>query len=133
MTRRPVLVDTAVLLYAVGADHPLKADCRRAVADPGLDLHASVEMVQEFVFHRVRVGDERAVEKAEQVAAACQLHPFDVDVLRRALALMRDLGVGGRDAVHAATALHLGLAEILSPDTDFDAIPGLVRLDPRDL
>ena len=37
-----------------------------------------------------------------------------------------------RDAIHAATALNRGIDLILSPDTGFDDVEGLERLDPMD-
>ena len=135
MTATACLVDTAVLLYAVGGDHPLRAGSQRIVAAAGdgrLELHASVEVVQEFVFHRMRRGDRRAaVRQASDVAALCVLHDFDGAVLRTALDLIADSdALGGRDAVHAATAVRHGLRLIISPDQAFDTIPGLQRLGP---
>lgn len=129
-----VLVDASVFLYAIGADHELKAPCRAVLAHPGLELHASVELVQEVVFHRMRVGDRSSsVAAARLVADACELHAFDADVLGRALSLIAEGSIGGRDAVHAATAVAAGIGAIVSPDGDFDGIPGLVRIDPRRL
>jgi len=129
------LVDTAVLVYAVGGAHPMRSDCRRIVTAAGngqIELHASVEMVQEFVFHRMRRGDRRsAVRQAKDVAGLCVLHDFDSAVLHIALDLIADVdGLGGRDAVHAATALRHGLTMIISPVRAFDRVPGLRRLDP---
>lgn len=46
---------------------------------------------------------------------------------------MAEGGVGGRDAVHAATALEAGISVIVSPDSDFDGIDGLSRIDPKSL
>jgi predicted nucleic acid-binding protein len=37
-----------------------------------------------------------------------------------------------RDAIFAAQALNRGIDAILSPDRDFDEIPGLQRIDPAD-
>jgi predicted nucleic acid-binding protein len=37
-----------------------------------------------------------------------------------------------RDAIFAAQALNRDIDAILSPDTDFDGIPGLERIDPAD-
>jgi predicted nucleic acid-binding protein len=37
-----------------------------------------------------------------------------------------------RDAIFAATALNRGIDAILSPDQDFDDIPGVQRIDPAD-
>ncbi len=134
MRARRVLVDSAVFLYAIGTDHELKPACRRVLADTDLELCASTELVQEVVFHRMRMGDRAAaVATARQVGRACRLYPFDQHVLDLALTLIERQGVGGRDAVHAATALLHGIPEIVSPDTDFDGIEGLIRLDPREL
>jgi predicted nucleic acid-binding protein len=63
----------------------------------------------------------------------CVLHPFDEVVLARALDLVMNSVLGGRDAVHAATALSLGFDHIVSADRDFDAAPGLRRIAPGDV
>lgn len=136
MSRR-IWVDTSVLAYAAGGDHPQREPCRRILATAAagtLELHASVEMVQELVFHRLRrTSRHDAVAQARQAGALCVLHAFDAAVLHRALDLVASTGLGGRDAVHAATALGHGFEEIVSADRDFDAAPGLRRIDPTDL
>ena len=133
MSPRRALVDSAVFLYALGGDHPLKQPCRDLISSREWAFYASTEMVQEVVFHRMRVGTDRssAVAQAQWVAASCRLLPFDNAVLAQALQLVAQHQIGGRDAVHAATAIVFGLDQILSPDQVFDAIPGLTRLDPR--
>lgn len=129
-------VDASVFVYMLGETHPQKAPCREltAAAQRGdVELHASVEMVQELVFHRLRrVGRAGAVAEGRATVELCVLHPFDVDVLDKALDLTATTSIGGRDAVHAATALLWGFDAIVSPDRDFDAISGLRRLDPAD-
>jgi predicted nucleic acid-binding protein len=48
-----------------------------------------------------------------------------------ALGLIADInGLGGRDAVHAATAIRHGLSTTISPDRAFDLIPGPRRIEP---
>ena len=135
MSRAAFLVDTAVFAYALGGSHPMKQACARVVAAAGdgdIELHASVEMIQELVFHRMRRTDRlTAVRQARDAAAVCVLHEFDEAVLYRALELIAASdSLGGRDAVHAATALHHGLESILSPDHAFDQVVGLSRTDP---
>ena len=135
MSRVAYLVDTAVFAYALGGNHPMKQACSRVVAAAGsgdIELHASVEMLQELVFHRMRKTDRHtAVRQARDAATVCVLHDFDQAVLSRALELIATSeSLGGRDAVHAATALHHGLPSILSPDHAFDEIVGLGRTDP---
>ncbi len=135
MTPRVVLVDTAVLAYAVGGEHHLRASCQRLVAAAGagaVELHASVELVQELLFHRLRMTDRKtAVAQARSAAALCFVHDFDGPVLERAVTLVaQSATLGGRDAVHAATALVHGIGVIASPDRAFDGIDGLRRVTP---
>ncbi|WP_163544468.1 type II toxin-antitoxin system VapC family toxin [Occultella kanbiaonis] len=131
------LVDTAVFAYALGLPHERRDACRRIVelaAEGEVELHASVEMVQELLHHRMRrTQREAAVRQARAVADLCVLHPFDAAVLARALDLVSRTSLRGRDAVHAATATVNGIARLLSSDPDFDGVPGLVRVDPGDL
>lgn len=135
--RRALFLDSTVLLHAVGGDDPARAPSRAvlALASRGEVLvHASVEMVQEVVHHRLRRGTaEEAVALATDAAGGFVLHPFDEAVQRRALALVRTGAVRGRDAVHAATALEAGFDAIVTTDKDFDHVPGLRRIDPADL
>ncbi len=134
MTR--YLLDTNVFVYARGRDHPYREPCRsvlRAGRDGRIRVEASVEVVQEFTHLLLRRTDDReqALAEAAEVRDQCQLHPFDGQVLQRALRLLQqhtDLGV--RDAVHAATALHAGIGRIISVDRAFDAVADLDRVDP---
>lgn len=130
-------VDTSVLAHALGDRHPERAPARRVVelaASGAVVLHASVEMVQELLHHRMRRTDhEAALRQTHAAAELCVLHAFDTAVLSRALELVASSAARGRDAVHAATALLHGLPTILSSDPDFDLVPGLTRLSPADL
>lgn len=129
---RAVLVDTSVFAYALGGAHPQREPCREFLRDArsnGLELHASVEMVQELAYHRMRRTDPAtAVEQGRLAARACILHPFDERVLETALRMIAEGAVRGRDAVHAATAQLAGIRTIASTDPAFDAV--LDRLDP---
>ena len=52
-----IVLDTTVLVYAKGADHPLRDPSRRliaAVADRELQATTTVEVIQEFVHVRAR-------------------------------------------------------------------------------
>lgn len=132
-----VFVDTAVLAYAVGDEHPMRQASRRLVelaVSGSVQVHASCEMVQEFLFHRMRRTDRAiAVQQSRDAADLCFLHPFDAKVVHRMIELVEASGIGGRDAVHAATALVNGFDTIVSPDPDFDRVPGLRRLQPQDV
>lgn len=131
-----VLVDSAVVAYALG-DSPTERDlCRRLLLEittGSSRAYASVEMIQEVVHHRLRrTGDrERAVREGREACAAFTLLPFDREVLDLSLDLIERLPtIRGRDAVHAATAIAYGIETIVSPDAAFDELPGIRRLGP---
>lgn len=135
---RPLFLDSSVPILAFGAASPLRDACRAVLAagSAGLArLHLSVEGGQEFLFHRLRrTGDPgRAAREFALLDGGVVWHPFDDDILRAAAHVVGRGQLRGRDAVHAVTAVRAGFTEFVSLDPDFDAAPGLTRLDPRDL
>lgn len=136
MTRS--VYDTAIFLYARGGPHPYRQPCARLVSlarDGTLIGDASVELVQEyaFVLSRRGISPPDVVRESREVAAICRLHAFDEPVLRRALGLLAQHGrLSPRDAVHAATALELGVEFVVTANHAFEDVPGLTRVDPFD-
>ncbi|MGL4177726.1 MAG: type II toxin-antitoxin system VapC family toxin [Dermatophilaceae bacterium] len=133
---RAVFIDTSVLLHAVGGPGPNRASCRRvleAAEERRAVIHLSAESVQEFLFHRMRVGERRlAVDQTRAVRGLGVVHALDDDVLDRALELVERHRARGRDAVIAATALLRGFDDIVTTDRRFVEVPGLSRVDPGD-
>jgi len=135
---RRVLLDTNVVLYAIGGPHPHAEPCRRLLAlagEGGLALEAPADLVQEVMHHRARrLGDRRqAAADARAAAALCRLHPVEPDDARVATELFASSPtLSARDAVFAAIAARHGLAEIVSADSDFDGLAQLRRIDPAD-
>jgi predicted nucleic acid-binding protein len=133
-----VLVDTNIILYAIGGPHRHAEPCRRIVAlagDGRLGLEAPVDLVQEILHHRARrLGDRRqAAAEAQAASALCRLHAVDPQDASKAAELFASSDrLSARDAVFAAVAARHGLDTILSADTDFDGLPGLRRIDPAD-
>jgi len=129
-------IDTAVLMYAGGAEHALRVPCRRildAVANGDLDAVTSVEVIQE-VLHRFLAirRPEMGVAMARQALDLfAPVLPITHGVMRRMPDLVaRYPTLGARDLLHVATCLHEGIAEIITPDRGFDAVEGLRRIDP---
>ena len=135
---RRFLYDTAVFVYALGSEHPYREPCRSILREAqrgALDGEASLELVHEFAYVRLRQSGDRddAAHWARTVARVCRLHAVELVDIDRALGLWcahERLAV--RDAIFAATALNRGIDAILSPDRDFDDIPGVQRIDPED-
>lgn len=128
-------MDTNVFLYSIGTEHRYREPCRalvRALAGGELSGETSAETIQEVVHHRRRRGDAQATERGRRAADLCAaVHPFDREVMIASLVLIdRHPELPTRDAVHAATALSIGVTLVVSADRDFDVVPGLERIDP---
>ena len=124
-------IDTAVFMYAGGADHPLRSPARRllrAVVDGRLDAVTSVEVIQE-IFHRfmaIRRPELAAAMARDAMDLFAPVLPVTHFVMRRVPDLLDQFpGLAARDLVHAATCLHEGIAEIVSPDQGFDRLGDL--------
>lgn len=133
-----IVVDTSVLVYAVGADHPLRAPCRALVeAVEGGDVRATttVEVVQEFVHVRARRRPRRdaATVARSYAQLLAPLLAVDADDLLAGLKLFeRTDTLGPFDSILAATALRCGADGLVSTDSGFAAVRGLRHLDPAD-
>lgn len=130
------MVDTTILIYAVGEEHPLREPSRRivtAIMDGRVDARTTAEVVQEFVHVRARrQGRPDAVTQAR----------FYADLLSPLLAVERgDLDTGLRlyeehpklgsfDAVLAAVASSHDAQALISADRAFAAVPRLRYVDP---
>jgi predicted nucleic acid-binding protein len=135
---RRFLFDTGVFIYALGGEHPYRDPCR-AIMSAGeqglLASEASVELIHEFAYVRLRQGVTRSVatRDARSIAGTSRLHTVEPSDMKRALELWCEYErLDMRDAIFAAQALNRGIDAILTPDKDFDGIPGLERIDPAD-
>jgi predicted nucleic acid-binding protein len=133
-----VFIDTAVLMYASGASHPLRVPCKRIlerVVAGELDAVISVEVVQEILhrFVSIRQPERGAAIARDAMDVFAPVLPITHATMRRVPDLVdRHPALAARDLVHVATCLAEGISEIISPDRGFDAVPGLRRLDPAE-
>lgn len=130
------MVDTSVLVYAVGDDHRLQAPCRRLVqlvADGTISATTTVEAIQEFVHVRARRrprADAVALGRAYATLFAPLAQPGAAD-LEVGLGLFeRHPDLGAFDAVLAATAQRVGGGMLASTDAGFRSVDSLRLLDP---
>ncbi|HMA47268.1 MAG TPA: type II toxin-antitoxin system VapC family toxin [Frankiaceae bacterium] len=131
-----IVVDTSVLVYAKGAEHPLREPCRRLlveIAGGRLAATTTIEVVQEFAHVRARrYGRSDALDLAlDYVEGLSPLLPVTEAVLRAGLRLFAHVGrLGAFDAVLAAAALHVGADALVSADRAFADVPGLAHVRP---
>jgi uncharacterized protein len=133
-----ILVDTSVLVYAVGDDHRLQAPCRRLVqlvADGTVSATTTVEAIQEFVHVRSRRRprpDATALGRAYATLFAPLAQPTARDLEDGLELFEHHRTLGAFDAVLAATARRVGTGILASTDGAFRSVDGLRVLDPAD-
>jgi predicted nucleic acid-binding protein len=130
-----IILDTTVLVYAVGDEHPLREPCRRLLATHGagrLRATTTIEVIQEFVHVRARRRTrDDAVALARRFVEALDPIAATSDDLEAGLRLFADHpALGAFDAVLAAVAIARSADALVSADRAFAALPGLRWLDP---
>jgi predicted nucleic acid-binding protein len=129
-----VFLDTNVFLYAIGAQHPLKAASQQVlklVGDGDLEAASSTEVVQEILHVLSRRGlRETALKLALHTIDL--LHPL-LPVTQADISVACDLmdrypALPTRDAIHAATMLNNGISDIITADGHFDEVEGIRHL-----
>ncbi|MFT4135568.1 type II toxin-antitoxin system VapC family toxin [Microbacterium sp.] len=132
-----IVLDTTVLVYAVGSDHALREPCRtlvHAIGDGRVRATTTVEVLQEFAHVRARRrgrADAAALAGRFATLLAPLLSPGAEDVTA-GLRLFRESDrLGAFDAVLAAAVLRREhLTGLVSADRAFADIPELAHLDP---
>ena len=117
-----IFVDTNVFMYAVGREHPLKAEARRFFEDSVREhtrLATSSEVLQELLHAYVPVGRLSAFDAALTLLEACAVDvwPLEPDDVRAARALVdTHPALGARDLVHLASCRRRGVRSIKTFD-----------------
>ena len=132
-----ILIDTTVLVYAVGLEHPLRNPCRELIAAIGngqVSATTTVETIQEFVHVRARrrPRSDAAALGRNYAGLLAPLITVDADDLRHGLDVYeRHGGIGAFDAVLVAVLERREyLTGIVSADAGFATIPGIEHHDP---
>jgi predicted nucleic acid-binding protein len=125
-----IVLDTTVLAYAVGTDHPLQAPCRRlvrAIADGEVVATTTIEVIQEFTHVRARRRDRKdAAELArDYIELLSPLLIVEEPDLREGLRLFEENLDIGAAAAHAA-----GADALVSADAGFSAVANIRHVVP---
>lgn len=131
-------VDSNVIMYAVGAQHPYRRPCLDAldrIIRESLPAVVSSEIHQEILHRYLSLGlgpmAQQVSTKLETIIPATL--PVTLADIRRVRQLAgRYSALNARDLVHAAVMLENGLSRILSTDRHFDQMTEIERIDPRD-
>ncbi|MGH2752111.1 MAG: type II toxin-antitoxin system VapC family toxin [Actinomycetota bacterium] len=131
-----IVLDTTVLVYAVGEAHFLREPCRaivRSVAEGRAQATTTSEVIQEFaeVRARRRSRADAASLASEFAFLLSPLMTVDRDDLLAGLRLLESTeSLGAFDAVLAATAMARAARALVSADTDFSSVRGLAHVAP---
>lgn len=130
-----IVLDTNILSYALGDDHPLRDHCRRllqAHRDGRVEATTTVEVLQEFTHVRARRRSRAdAARSARAYAAAFTLLHTAPEDLELGLQLFEQhRRLGAFDAVLAAVALNHRAEALVSADRAFGEVVGLRLVEP---
>lgn len=131
-----IVLDTTLLVYAVGAEHELREPCRRlidAIADGRIRATTTVEVIQELAHVRARRRGRRdaaavAGDYAELLSPLIEVSRTDLDRGLRTFAAVD--GLGAFDAVLAAAAVGAHATALVSADRAFAAASAPAHLFP---
>ena len=119
-------------MYLVGGEHPKRERAREilevAIAERER-LVTDVEAFQEILHRYVALNRREAIEPAWNALRRVvdEVYPVELPDVDRARALVTTSRLTARDALHVAVMQRRDVAEIISFDTDFDAVPGIRR------
>ncbi len=118
-----IFVDTNVIMYAVGRNHPLRNEARRfflsAMTRQPNDLCTSAEVLQELLHAYIPVGRFATLDAALTLAESCipTVHSVDAEDVRSARLLAdRHRDLGARDLIHLAVCLRRSVTEVKTFD-----------------
>ena len=129
-----ILVDSNVPMYLVGAAHPNKDAARRALEEAvaaGQSLCTNAEVLQEILHRYTAIGRRENIDAAFDALLGFVdiVYPIERADVERARRLLRTSPtLSARDAVHVAVMQGRDIDRILSFDSGFDGIPGIVRV-----
>ena len=131
-----LVLDTTVLVYATGTEHPNRQPCRRlvdAVSRRVVPATTTVEVIQEYVHVRARRSERRDVIALGR-AYADLLSPLmtvtAADLFDGLDLLSATTRLGAFDAILAATAVNRSATAVVSADRAFAEVPGLLHIVP---
>lgn len=131
-----IILDTTVLVYAVGAEHKFREPCRelvRAIREGQVTATTTVEVIQEFAHVRARRrgrtdAADLAADYLELLSPLLVVEEADLREGLRLFAASEQLGCF--DAVLAAAARAAGADALVSADGAFSSLTTLAHVIP---
>jgi predicted nucleic acid-binding protein len=129
-----ILIDSNIPMYLVGAAHPNKEAARRGLEEAVAadePLCTDTEVLQEILHRYSAIRRPQDIDPAFDALLSIVdvVYPIErADVERARRLLHTTPSLSARDALHIAVMQGRDIGRILTFDTAFDGIPGIVRL-----
>ena len=146
MSDESIFIDTNIVMYATGKEHPYKNACATIIfrmADGSFhrDIGAPVtdtEVFQEIIYRYALVGRWQSgiLICKRFLGLGLEILPVDSSGVQKMIALAETYqgkGIPPRDLVHVAVMINHGIRKIVSVDSHFDLINEVIRVEPGDL
>ena len=132
------LIDTNIIIYAVGRPHSYQEPCARILREASSSVDAytiDAEVLQELLHvYTMRAERSHALQVFDR---SLRLFPDPLPIGRPELVRARDLveqhtQLSSRDSRHAAVVMTRGLEGIVTTDRGFRMVTGLEVFDPAE-
>jgi uncharacterized protein len=129
-----IFIDANIPMYLVGGEHPGREAARRVLEEAvaaGESLCSDAEVLQEILLRYTATRRTDSIDPAfdSLLAVVDVVYPIDRTDVERARRLLKTTPrLSARDAIHIAVMQGRDIGRILSFDSGFDGIPGIVRL-----
>ncbi len=128
-----IFVDSNIPMYLVGKEHQHKRTAQRLLetaVSKGESLVTDAEVLQEILHRYSAIKRPEAIQPAFDAVLPLVDNVFPVD--RKAAELAKQILLGGhrlsaRDALHVAVMRVHSIETIMSFDSGFDKVPGMIR------
>ena len=129
-----IFVDSNIPMYLVGRAHPNRDAARRALEEvvaAGESLCTDAEVLQEILHRYTAIRRTDRIDPAFDglLGVVDVVYPIEQRDVERARRLLKTTPrLAARDAIHVAVMQGRDIGRILSFDSGFEGIPGIVRL-----
>lgn len=136
MSKRPVFIDANIIMYTVGAEHPLKKPSQtivQKIIHEEIQAVTDAEVFQEILYRYWSQGKRKEAISTYQdfKVLLSVIYPITLDEMDLAKdLLLKYPHLTPRDAIHVAVMWNQGIHDIYSADRHFDGISKIKRLGP---
>ena len=130
------LIDTNIIMYAVGKTHILKEPCKEflhKVVNNEISANIDVEVLQELLYVYDSRGERKRGLRIISEMMVLFPNPFAIrmnEIIKAKDLMTKYSTLTTRDAIHCAVTINLNLEGIISTDKGLDVVKDIHRLNP---